>query len=319
MDITERNFVQALAMGNTDALKQIPKSDLHCHAALGSRFADLQAWMGVPLPPPPKRMKGIAGMDAYLSELREVFFTRAGFEYTMEAAFKHAVTDGVSVLEMSIDCRFVRQYDDREAGLVEALERIHRRWAPEVFYIPQLGITREADPAIVFPEIEACLDTGYFRSIDLYGEELFRPPDVYRNIYRLAGSKGLRRKAHTGEFGDAASVRHTVEVLELDEVQHGITTASSGEIMKWLSDNKIQLNVCPTSNIVLGLVESLETHPMRILFDNGVPVTINSDDILLFDQSVSDEYFNVYNAKLFSAAELNDIRILGLAEAQHHP
>jgi adenosine deaminase len=109
-----------------------------------------------------------------------------------------------------------------------------------------------------------------------------------------------------------------VEVLELDEVHHGIAVASSPQIMKWLAEHKIQLNVCPTSNLMLGLVDSYEKHPIRKLFDYGIPVTINSDDLLIFNQSVSQEYFNLFKCGLMTVDELNLIRESGLKEADNY-
>ena len=122
----------------------------------------------------------------------------------------------------------------------------------------------------------------------------------------------MKLKAHVGEFGDAEEVRRTVEVLDLDEVQHGIGAAESSEVMRWLVENEIQLNVCPTSNVMLDAVRDLASHPIRTLFDNGVPVTINTDDLMIFGQSVSDEYRNLYRAGVFSAQELDDIRCASL-------
>ena len=122
----------------------------------------------------------------------------------------------------------------------------------------------------------------------------------------------MKLKAHVGEFGGAEEVRRTVKVLDLDEVQHGIAAAESVEIMRWLSENHIQLNVCPTSNVMLDGVPDLASHPIRSLFDNGVPVTINTDDLMIFGQSVSEEYRNLYQAGVFSAEELNHIRYASL-------
>jgi adenosine deaminase len=82
--------------------------------------------------------------------------------------------------------------------------------------------------------------------------------------------------------------------------------------MRWLSDNGIQLNVCPSSNVVLGRVESMEKHPIRVLYDNGVKVTVNSDDLTIFGQSVSDEYLNLHRAGVMSGGELDEIRRVGL-------
>ena len=131
---------------------------------------------------------------------------------------------------------------------------------------------------------------------------------MVKPLYAKAKATGMKLKAHVGEFGGAAEIKRTVEVLELDEVQHGIGASESVEVMRWLSKNQIQLNVCPTSNVMLDAVPDLVSHPIRVLFDNGVPVTINTDDPMIFGQSVSEEYRNLYQAGVFSAQELDDIR-----------
>jgi len=79
-------------------------------------------------------------------------------------------------------------------------------------------------------------------------------------------------------------------------------------------DNRIRLNICPTSNVLLGRVESLAEHTIRELYDAGVKLTVNTDDVLVFGQSVSDEFLNLYRAGLFSAAELNELRWNGLSD-----
>jgi adenosine deaminase len=103
--------------------------------------------------------------------------------------------------------------------------------------------------------------------------------------------------------------------LELDEVQHRIAAAESKPLMRFLADSKILLNICPTSNLMLGRVESLTKHPIRKLFDAGVKVTVNTDDVLVFGQGVSEEFLNLYRAGVFNAAELNQIRLFGLEDA----
>ena len=75
---------------------------------------------------------------------------------------------------------------------------------------------------------------------------------------------------------------------------------------------RIPLHICPTSNIRLGRIHGYSVHPIRTLFDHGVSVTINSDDIAIFDTSVSEEYVHLYQANVFSASELDAIREYGL-------
>lgn len=107
-------------------------------------------------------------------------------------------------------------------------------------------------------------------------------------------------------------MKEAVEELQLQEVQHGIAAAKSVPVMNYLAEHGIQLNICPTSNLMLGRVESLRNHPIRTLYDHGVRVTINSDDILVFGQSVSQEFLSLYRVGLFTAEELNVIRKYGL-------
>ena len=152
------------------------------------------------------------------------------------------------------------------------------------------------------------MELGFFQSIDLYSRQEVCPPEVMKPLFTKARAAGMKLKAHVGEFEDAEEIRRTVEVLDLDEVQHGIAAAESTKVMRWLSENQTQLNVCPTSNVMLNGVPDIAAHPIRILFDNGVPVTINTDDLMIFGQSVSEEYRNLYRAGVFSAQELEDIR-----------
>ena len=131
----------------------------------------------------------------------------------------------------------------------------------------------------------------------------------------MAKDKGLGLKAHVGEWGSADDVWRAVEELHLDEVQHGIAAAGSPMVMRMLADNHIRLNVCPTSNVMLGRVDRLEVHPIRKLFDAGVEVTVNTDDVLVFGNGVSEEFLGLYQAKVFNAEELDVIRRAGLRDA----
>lgn len=307
------DFISALQQRDRGALARIPKSDLHNHALLGSRRSKLEAWSGKGIPAPPSKMKTISEMDAYLfGNLAPALMSHEGFAFGLGAAFQQAKEDGVNVLEMSIDSSFVRAFPNGANDLVALIKEIKNTVAPELMFIPQLGINRGGQPDWLMEDLLQGFETGYFRSIDLYGDELAQPPEIFKEIYQAAAAAGLHLKAHVGEFGDAASVRHTVEVLELEQVQHGIAAASSPEVMRWLSSNNIQLNVCPTSNVMLCRAESIASHPIRTLFDYGVKVTVNTDDLMIFDQSVSDEFYNLFDCGLFSAEELDEIRLEGL-------
>ena len=117
---------------------------------------------------------------------------------------------------------------------------------------------------------------------------------------------------HVGESGSADDIRKSVEVLGLDEVHHGIGAATSRDVMRFLADNHIQLNVCPSSNVMLGYAKDYEHHPIKALVDNGVEVTINTDDLLIFNSSIENEYLMLYKSGALSVDQLEEIRLRGL-------
>jgi adenosine deaminase len=135
---------------------------------------------------------------------------------------------------------------------------------------------------------------------------------VFAPLYRRAKAAGLRLKAHVGEWGTADDVWRAVELLELDEVQHGIAAADSPAAMRFLAQSGVQLNVCPTSNVTLGRVARMEEHPIRRLFDAGVRVTVGSDDPLTFGTSLSGEFLALCDAGVMTSAELDAVRLQAL-------
>ena len=314
-----KEFINALQSENISSIRRIPKSDLHNHGVLGGCISLLEERLGRKIQSPPSRMNGIKGLDEYLGkDLRPIYSSKEGFELLTELAVIQAKVDGITKLEMSTDSRFIGCYANDLENFIGSIKNIHRMTAPEIVFSPELSIGWVKGTHQLGPWAEECIESGYFKSIGFCGEESVRImqstefPKELIYLYSKAKRNGMKLKAHVGEFGDAESVRRAVEVLHLDEVQHGISAASSKEVMRFLERNNIQLNVCPTSNVRLNTVESLKVHPIGILFDHGIRVTINSDDMLVFDQSVSEEYLSLYTVGLFTPEELDIIRQYGL-------
>lgn len=157
----------------------------------------------------------------------------------------------------------------------------------------QLGLSRHCQISALTRWLTLFLELGCYRTLDLFGNEGAQPIEVFRRLYRMAKDKGLRLKAHMVEWGSADGVWRAVEELDPDEVQHGIAAAGSTMVIRMLADNHIRWDVCPTSNVMLGRVDRLETHPIRKLFDSGVEVTVNTDDVLVFGSGVSEEFLGL--------------------------
>ncbi|GAA0384996.1 hypothetical protein [Paenibacillus motobuensis] len=299
-------FIAALQENNLAEMRKVPKADLHNHSTRGGNKRYIEKWCGTKIPDCPK-FRDLHEMNQWNTiNIKPLLPGRPGYEKRIEAAFEQAKMDGVHLLHMSVTIGEEALFDNSAEKLVYAIQDIHQRVAPEVIFVPEIAFLTYTPIHETSEKLDQFLELNYFKSIDIFGDEFAVP--AFKKVFRKAKNKGLILKAHVGEFGTAELVRQSIEVLELDQIQHGIAAASSPQVMRWLSDHNIQLNICPTSNILLSRVENYQAHPIRILFDHGVRVTVNTDDMLIFDQSVSQEFFNLYHAGLFSAEELNEIR-----------
>lgn len=308
----KEQFMEALHKNSVLDLQKIAKSDLHSHAGRGGNIRYIEAWANV------KIERRIKPFDS-LSKMQEWFVSNVkchcvgiqGYLKRIEASFVQANKDNIKVLAMSFGIGEIDSLGDMES-FTKTINQLHKKYAPNTDFFPELALGRESDIDTVIYRLEEILSYDWFKSVDICNNEFAQPIRNFKPIYKRAKSYGLRLKAHVGEFGSADDVMEAVEELELNEVHHGIAAAQSVQTMKWLANNKIQLNVCPTSNIMLKVTDSYANHPIRKLYDYSVPVTINTDDLLIFNQSISQEYLNLFNSKLMTADELNKIRERGL-------
>jgi adenosine deaminase len=304
-------FQQALRAEDLELVRTFPKADLHSHAGAGIDPVSVERIVGRKFRPLDHKLSSMEEMHAWAKE--NLNFDPKLEPEMLEAAFARGVWDGLVRYELGYDVWSITVHGSAEKA-TDLLRRAHERGAANIEWIPQLGISRHCRIEDIQRWMEPFLALGFYRTIDLSGDELAQPIENFKPLYRLAKANGLRLKAHIGEWGDADSVWRAVEELELDEVQHGISAAESPAAMRFLADNRVRLNLCPTSNLMLSRVESLASHPIRKLFDAGVRVTINTDDMIMFGQSVSHEFLNLYRAGCLNAEELDRVRENGLVD-----
>ena len=303
---------QALIENSISKLMLIPKSDIHTHGGKGGRLKYYAQWANVLIKPAEQPFNDLNDMQLWFKSNVKIHDKGIeGYLKRVESAFVQAREDNITVLSLSFSIEVINFLGGIDS-FINILNLYNESYAPETQYFPELSLGRDCDVDKVYDKVEELLSRNWFTSIDICGNELAQPINYFQKIYRMAQSHGIKLKAHVGEFGTADDVMKAVEVLELSEVHHGIAAVKSKKVMKWLSKHKIQLNVCPTSNIMLKRTLSYSKHPIKELFENGIPVTINTDDLLIFNSSVSEEYLKLYTNKLFSAYELEIIRATGL-------
>jgi adenosine deaminase len=143
--------------------------------------------------------------------------------------------------------------------------------------------------AIEIAEHTASRPHPYVVGFSLAGDEAGYPPEPYGEAYRIAADAGLGCTVHAGEWAGADSVRGALE-LPVTRISHGVRAIEDPALVDELARRKITLEVCPTSNVALGVFPSFEEHPFPVLREAGIPLTLGSDDPPYFGASVGGEY-----------------------------
>lgn len=124
----------------------------------------------------------------------------------------------------------------------------------------------------------------------LANDEAGHPPEPFAEAFAIARSAGLLSTPHAGELDGPSSVRGALDALGADRIQHGVRAVEDPALLQRLADEQICLDVCPTSNLMLSVVDDLASHPLAELLDAGVRCSLGADDPLLFGPGLLEEY-----------------------------
>jgi adenosine deaminase len=130
------------------------------------------------------------------------------------------------------------------------------------------------------------------------GDELSTPTREFRPVYAAAADLGLHRLIHAGEIGGTEKIREAVELLGVERIGHGIAAIHDPALMDLLADRRIALEVCPTSNVRTGALDTqlrrknstIRDHPLPRLLRHGIPVVLSTDDPAMFHTTLENEY-----------------------------
>lgn len=127
-------------------------------------------------------------------------------------------------------------------------------------------------------------------ALGLGGPEAGHPPEMYREAFARARAAGLPCVPHAGETVGPESIWGALRVAHAVRIGHGVRCLEDPALVDELRERQIPLEVCPTSNVCLGVAPSLAAHPLPRLLDEGLYVTLNSDDPPMFNTTLTDEY-----------------------------
>ncbi|RAO11008.1 Aminodeoxyfutalosine deaminase [Micromonospora noduli] len=127
-------------------------------------------------------------------------------------------------------------------------------------------------------------------SFGLGGPEIGVPRPQFRQYFDQARAAGLRSVPHAGETTGPQTVWDALNELGAERIGHGISAAQDPQLLAYLAERQIGMEICPTSNVRTRAVATLDEHPLPLLVEAGLLVTINSDDPPMFGTTLNDEY-----------------------------
>jgi adenosine deaminase/aminodeoxyfutalosine deaminase len=203
--------------------------------------------------------------------------------------FESLESQGVVYAEITISAGVILWKGQDLAAVFEALTREAARPRIAIKWI--LDATRQwgAESARPVFEFAARRQADGVVAIGIGGIEAEGPALWFRDLYAQARDQGLRLVAHAGETTDAQSIWDAL-AIGAERIGHGIRAIEDPKLIEHLRDRQIPLEICITSNVRTGAVASLEEHPVKKLFDAGVPIVLNTDDPALFGCTLQSEY-----------------------------
>ena len=146
---------------------------------------------------------------------------------------------------------------------------------------------------------------------DLAGAEADNPAKHHKLAFQLVRDNNINCTIHAGEAYGPESVAQAIHVCGAHRIGHGVRLRESGDLLHYVNDHRIPLECCPSSNVQTGAVRDLSSHPLTLYFDLGLRVTVNTDNRLITDTSVSKELYLAHTQMGMSFKDIKSMIVGG--------
>jgi len=316
-----------------ELLQRLPKTDLHCHLDGSLRLdtvIDLARRQNVKLPTFDRgelfRMlyagDHVTSLDDYLRAFDITLSVLQNEEGLERAAYELACdawAENVRYLEVRYSPLLHTRNGLRPAQVVEAVLRGLRTAKRElgIRYGVILCAIRTLGPEQSLKIAELCVafkNRGVV-GFDLAGSETGNPAKLHRDAFQLVIDNNINCTAHAGESFGPDSVHQAIHKCGAHRIGHGTRLVENGDLLNFVNDHRIPIEVCPTSNLQTRAASSWETHPVDFYVDYGLRVTINTDNRLMSDTTVSKELHLCHKHYGWSLQTIKDIIVSGFKSA----
>ncbi|EYF00656.1 adenosine deaminase [Chondromyces apiculatus] len=313
--------------------QQLPKTDLHVHLDGSIRLEtliDLARRDGIDLPSfEPAELRKAMNLGencGSLVEYLKAFDVTLLVLQTEEALFRCAY-------ELAEDAarENVRYMEVRYAPMLHTRQGLHLTSVVEAVLAglraahDKLGIEsavilcgiRNISPesSLEMAELAVAYKGRGVVGFDLAGAEYDHPAKHHRAAFQLVRQNNINCTIHAGEAYGPESIAQALHVCGAHRIGHGCRLRESGDLLHYINDQRIPLEVCPSSNVQTGAVRDFASHPLKLYHNLGLRVTVNTDNRLVTDTTVSKELWRCHTEMGFSLDEIKALVVAGFKSA----
>ncbi|MEM3090135.1 MAG: adenosine deaminase [Candidatus Bathyarchaeia archaeon] len=237
-------------------------------------------------------------LDVYYEGVKALQKEQDFYDLT-QAYLEKARSQNVLHAEVSFDpqahTRRGIKFDAVVTGIHKALKDGEKRFGISTRLI--MCFLRDLDVDSAFKTLEEALPyKDCILAVGLDSAEVGNPPSKFQKVFEKAMEEGFLTVAHAGEEGPAEYVWEAIKLLKVSRLDHGNHALDDEDLVRELARKRIPLTLCPLSNLKLGVVKSLEEHPLKKMMETGLFVTVNSDDPAYFGGYINENYIAVQKA-----------------------
>jgi len=309
-----------------ECIHALPKVELHRHlegALRLSTLAEIAQQYAVPVPQTVEALRPLVQImpgdprtaNGFLSKfrvLRQFFRSEAVIRRISREAVADAAADNVVYMELRFTPQALSNLLNVDFATVVAWVCDSVSEASADYNVTArliVSMNRHESVEIGHRVLEAALTRlgGGVVAIDLAGAEANYAGWPFRSVFQRARAEGLGVTVHAGEWAGPASVQEAVTVLDAERIGHGVRALEDPLVIDLLVAHGATLEVCPSSNVDSGVYPTLEAHPLPDLIDAGVRVTLNTDDPLVSNITLTDELTRALVSLNLALADLRAI------------
>ncbi len=316
-----------------ELIQKLPKTDLHVHLDGSLRLStilDLAQRQRVELPADTedglRKAMNIGQNCGSLVEYLKAFdvtlrvmqtedaLSRIAFELAEDAAAENVRYMEVRYAPMLHTRRGLRLTNVVEAVLA-GLRAAHDKYGIESNVII-CGIRNvSAASSLEMAELAVAYKNRGVIGFDLAGAEYDHPAKHHRAAFQLVRDNNINVTIHAGEAYGPESIAQAIHVCGAHRIGHGCRLRENGDLLHYVNDHRIPLECCPSSNVQTGAIADLKSHPLKLYYNLGLRVTVNTDNRLVTDTTASKELWLCHTEMGFGLSDIKQIILAGFKSA----